>query len=83
VAPNTPNDSTTFLASIRISGEGFKMEKDFVLTTNLSELRTKRLNPNDLIRAENVTFSLEEIKEPSLWRRLLSSFSVTRTRIAK
>ncbi len=83
VAPNNPNNDTTVLASFRINGEGFKMEKDYVLTTNLSELRTKRLNPNELIRVENVTLSIEEVKEPSLWRRFLSSFSVTRTRIAK
>lgn len=83
MAPNNPNNDTTVLASFRINGEGFKMEKDYVLTTNLSELRTKRLNPNELIRVENVTLSIEEVKEPSLWRRFLSSFSVTRTRIAK
>jgi hypothetical protein len=74
---------TTIQASIHIRGEGFEMEKDYVLTSNLLDLRTKRLNSNELIRLENVTFSLEEIKEPSLWRRFLSSFSVTRSRIAK
>jgi hypothetical protein len=59
------------------------MEKEYVLTTNLSQLRTRRLNPNELIPAGNVIVSLEEVKEPSLWRRFLSSFSVTRTRIPK
>jgi hypothetical protein len=83
VAPNNPNNDTTVLASFRISGEGFKIEKEYVLTTNLSQLRTRRLNPNELIPAGNVTVSLEEVKEPSLWRRFLSSFSVTRTRIPK
>lgn len=83
VVPNKPNNDTTVQALIRIRGEGFEMEKDYVLTTNLSELRTKRLTPNELIRAEYVTLSLEEVKEPSLWRRFLSSFSVTRTRIPK
>lgn len=76
-------DADDILASIRISGEGFKMEKEYVLTTNLLDLRTRRLNPNELIPAGNVTVSLEEVKEPSLWRRFLSSFSVTRTRIPK
>jgi hypothetical protein len=83
VVPNKPNNDTTVQALIRIRGEGFEMEKDYVLTTNLSELRTKQLTPNELIRAEYVTLSLEEVKEPSLWRRFLSSFSVTRTRIPK
>ncbi|MFL6371916.1 MAG: hypothetical protein ACJ70P_02130 [Nitrososphaera sp.] len=74
---------TTIQASIHIRGKGFEMEKDYVLKTNLSGLRTKRLNQNELIRPENVTFSFEEIKEPSIWRRFLSSFGVTRTRIPK
>ena len=83
VASTTPNTSTTFLASIRISGEHLTWAKDYVLRTNLSELRARRLIPNELIPTENVICSLEEIKEPSLWRRFLSSFSVTRTRITK
>lgn len=70
-------------ASIRMRGKGFEMEKDSVLKTNLSESRTKRLNQNVLVRPENVTFPFEEIKEPSFWRRFLSSFGVTRTRIPK
>ena len=76
-------DADDIQASIRIRGEGFEMEKDYDLTSNLLDLRTKRLNPNELIPAGNVKVSLEEIKEPSLWRRFLSSFSVTRTRIPK
>jgi hypothetical protein len=74
---------TTIQALIRIIGEGFEIEKDYVLTSNLLDLRTKRLNPDELIHPENVTFSLEEVKEPSLWRKFLSSFSVTRTHIPK
>jgi phage anti-repressor protein len=77
------NFDTTIRASIRIRGDGFKMEKDYIVRTNLSELRTKRLNPNEVIDAKDVRLSLEEIKEPSLWRRFLSSFSVTRSRIPK
>jgi hypothetical protein len=83
VAPNNPNNDTTIQASIRIRGEGFEVEKYYVLTTNLSELRTKRPSPNELIRPENVTFTLQEVKEQSFWRRFLSSFSVTRSRIPK
>jgi hypothetical protein len=74
---------TTIQASIRISGEDFTWTKDYVLRTNLSELRESRLNANELIPTKNITFSPEEVKEPSLWRRFLSSFSVTRTRIPK
>jgi hypothetical protein len=77
-------DTIPIQASIRISGEGFEMEKVYNLKSNLSDLREKRLNPNEeLIRPENITFSLEEIKEPSSWRRFLSSFSLTRSRIPK
>ena len=77
-------DTIPIQASIRISGEGFEMEKVYNLKSNLSDLQEKRLNPNEeLIRPENIIFSLEEIKEPSSWRRFLSSFSVTRTRIPK
>ena len=74
-------DTDTIHAPIRISGIGFEIEKDYILKTNLSELRTKRLNSDEL--AEYVKLSLEEIKEPSLWRRFLSSFGVTRTPIPK
>jgi hypothetical protein len=74
---------TTIQASIRINGEDFTWAKDYFLRTNLSELRASRLNANELIPTRNITFSLEEVKEPSLWRRFLSSFSVTRTRIPK
>lgn len=77
-------DTTPIQASIRISGEGFEMEKEYNLKSNLLDLRKKRLNPNEgLVRPENITFSLEEVKEPSRWRRFLSSFSVTRSRIPK
>jgi hypothetical protein len=75
------HDTDTIHAPISIIGVGFEIEKDYNLKTNLSELRTKRLNSDEL--AEYVTLSLEEIKEPSTWRRFLSSFSVTRTRIPK
>jgi hypothetical protein len=78
-----PNNATTIQASIRISGEGFEMERDYVLRTNLSELRASRLNARELIHTRSITFSLEEVKEPSLWLRFLSSFIVARTRIPK
>jgi hypothetical protein len=73
-----PNDFTSIPASIRIIGEDFKKEKKYVLRTNLSELRAERHNTNDLIPTKKVTFSLEEVKEPSSWRRL-SSFRSKRS----
>ncbi len=75
---------STVQASIHITGDGFEMKKDYDLTTNLPELRTKRLPQDALIRPEDVTITqLQEIKESSRWRRFLSSFGVTRTRIPK
>jgi hypothetical protein len=75
---------TAIQASIRITGDGFEMKKDYVLTTNLPDLRTNRLTQDELIRPEDVTITqLQEINEPSRWRKFLSSFSVTRTRIPK
>jgi hypothetical protein len=77
-------DTTPIQVSIRISGEGFEMgKKEYNLKSNLVDLREKRLNPNENIRAENIAFSLEEIKEPSRWSKLKSSFSVSRTPIPK
>lgn len=75
---------TAIQASIRITGDGFEMKKDYVLTTNLPDLRTNRLTQDELIRPDDVTITqLQEINEPSRWRKFLSSFSVTRTRIPK
>ncbi len=83
MAPNKPNNDIAVQASIRISGEGFKTDREYILRTNLSELRANRFDTNKLIPTGNVTVTLQEIKEPSLWRRFLSSFSVTRTPIPK
>ena len=72
MAPNNPNDFTTIAASVRITGEDFKKEKNYVLRTNLPDLRARRHNRNDLIPTQQITFSLEEVREGSPWRRLLS-----------
>lgn len=76
-------DVTPIQVSIRISGEGFEMEKEYNLKSNLVDLREKRLDPNENIRPETIIFSLEEIKEPSRWDKLKSSFSIRRTPISK
>lgn len=76
-------DTTPIQVPIRIRGEGFKEEKDCNLESNLVDLREKRLNPNETIRPEDITFSLKEIKKPSRWSKLKSSFSVSRTPIPK
>jgi hypothetical protein len=53
---------TTIQASIHIRGEGFEMEKDYVLTSNLLDLRTKRLNSKSLFVLKTLHSHLKKLR---------------------